>query len=270
MAGAFTQHQLLSIAAAVLEPSGARLVDFGDADVSVEAGLGMRKRRMDVPTEALLRWLEADPSHPKAGAVSYFRGIAAVAVAPRLARREAELPFTQAAARILPSLEGPLFRAGAEAAGKQPIFGTDTFGGLFVAHFQEVNQGRCLVTEADRARWSVTAEHLEKAALSIAYHRAAEEPLAPVPELEGARRLHTGDGSDGARALLIEQLFYTQARSGFAVGVPDPDTFLLFESFEPVRLGAFRELVRARYERSPWPLSDEVFAFRGGAIEGPI
>lgn len=270
MAGALSQHQLLSIAAAVLEPLGARLVDFSDADVSVEAGLGMRKRRMDVPTEALTTWLASDPPRPKAGAVSYFRGIAAVAVAPRLARREAELPFAQAAARILPSLEGPLFRAGAEAAGKQPVFGSETFGGLFVAHFQEVNQGRCLVTEADRERWDVTPEHLEKAALSIAYHRAAEEPLAPVAEVEGAQRLHTGDGSDGARALLIEQLFYTAARTGFAVGVPDPDTFLLFESFDTERLGAFRELVRARYERSASPLTDEVFAFRDGAIEGPI
>ncbi len=256
--------RLLGYASAALEPLGARLVDFSESDVSVEAGLGMRKRRVDVPTDELTAWIEQSPDALRLGAVSFFRGIAAVVLAPRRGRREQTMGFREAAARMVPSLEGPLFEAGAIAAGAEGPFVTAAFAELNLAYWIELDNGRTPVTHAELERWGVSSDHAQKAALSLAFHRVHEAPPLRETEITGAKRLHYGDGCDAARALLLEQLFFPGKRSSLLFAVPDSETLLTLGDEGEVE--AFGDLVGRLFAQSSCPLTNQLFRHADGSV----
>lgn len=257
----------LAYGSAALEAVGARLVDYTESDVSVETGLGGQKRRLDAPLGALSDWLDHNVEDSRRGSVSFFRGIAAVLLAPRLTRRESTMPFPEAAAKIRPSLEGPLFAAGALAAGSATPFGGSPFGDFFVAHFVDHDRGSVLIDEQKRATWQVSVEHLEKAALSLVYHQTYDhEPiaLAGVPE---ATYFAFGDGADAARSLLLNDLFYGRCRKGLLFGVPCAgQVCLLDREYEAIHRDAFAAHVRESFVNAAAPLSDRLFLNLGGVI----
>lgn len=258
---------LLAHASATLEHLGARLIDFSEVEVSVEVGMGGRKRRKDVSIATLTQWVEAHPGSSRLAASSFFRGVAAVLLAPQLTRRERQIGFAEAAARLSPSLEGPLFVAGASAAGVE-AFGYSPFGGLFMAHYIEFDRGRVLVSAEERARWNVSVDRLEKAATSLIYHHTIDEVPSAVPELDGVVSYSFGDGAGAARAALLEPLYYLECRAGLAFAVPHNDVVLFAApGGDAPDLDAFASRVEAIHKRHPAPLSRDLFVNRGGAVE---
>ncbi|MCA9564478.1 MAG: hypothetical protein KC561_13370, partial [Myxococcales bacterium] len=256
-------------ASAAVEPMGARLVHFTEHEISIEAGLGARKRSIDVPIASLQGWLDDNPGRTRVGISSFFRGAASVVLEPRRNRLEANISFPEAAAKLIPSLEGPLFVEGVKAASKSesPLFGKPFLGDLFVAHFIELNQGRVLLREDEVARWAVSRDRTEKAALSLVYYRTYDVDPAPVAGLSRVVQYRFGDGSDAARALLLEQLHYSAVRKGMAFSVPNNGLILWTES--PEDDDAVVELSRATkaaFADSAWPLSAQIHLFRGGVV----
>ena len=257
----------LAYGSAALEAVGARLVDYTQSDVSVETGMGGQKRRLDAPLGALSEWLEAHPTDSRRGSVSFFRGIAAILLAPRLTRRENTMRFAEAAAKMRPSLEGPLFSQGAEAAGASAPFGRPPFGDLFVAHFVDHDRGSVLISEAQRVKWQVSVERLEKAALSLVYHHTYDhEPIA-VANTPEATSFSFGDGADAARSLLLNDLFYGRCRKGLLFGVPHAGhVCLLDREHEETHGEAFRAHIKGTFVNAAAPLSGQVFLNLGGVV----
>jgi hypothetical protein len=258
---------LLNHASAALERQAARLVDFTDTEATVEAGAGLRKRRLDVPLAELRAWIEGHPERAREATASFFRGVGAVVLEPRPNAREAAFSFVEAAGRIVPSLEGPLFPMGAELALGEPIFGERLLGDRFLASFVELDLGRQLLTRARVATWGVSDDRAAKAGLSLLFHRTWDvSPRAESPEaLPGLEVLRVGDGCEATRALLIESLLFERCRRGLWVAFPANDQLLLMDPpHTPERLTAFRERVRRLHADSAWPLSPAVWAIEDG------
>jgi uncharacterized protein YtpQ (UPF0354 family) len=260
---------LLQIASPTLERMAVQLVDYSQTEVTLEAGMGFSKRRFEATIEPLRHLLAQSSEAGRARVVSYFRGVGAVAAAPRPNRREANAEFAQAAGRILPSLEGSLFGLGAKAAGLElPIFAKPFVGDLHVIHFVELDNGRRLLTEQDTRRWGVTAERVEKAGLSNLYYRSAQETPQVVIGLEGARRFHIGDGYDAARALVLEPLFYDECKAGIAFAIPATDALIILDGpcqdADHVALG---HKAQRDFRESAWALSEATFEQTGEIVQ---
>jgi hypothetical protein len=265
-------EQLLAAASAVLEPMGARLIDFEGTRITIEAGLGPRKRRSEVELDPLRNWIDANPSRARLGIASFLRGAAAPALAPRPSRREERMTFQEAAATTLPSIEGPLFETGVRQAADddyliKPAFIDDD---LVEAYFLELDAGRRLLTQADLARWSVSFERIEKAALSVLLHRTYNEVPTPRAEdvLAGCKTYRTGDGYDGARALLLESLQFELTRRGMVFAIPSC-RLMLFAPRPPddEALAPFRRHLERVLADDPWPLSSAVYCWEGGRAQ---
>jgi hypothetical protein len=271
-----TPEAQLSMASAALERLGARLVHVDHDAVTVEGGMGLRKRRLDVPLAPLRAFIAAHPERERTAIASYFRGVGSVVLEPRLSRREASLEFAQAAGRLMPSLEGPLFLQGAQLAAPgtesgeaDAFFGETTLGDLWIAHFVELDTGRRLVTRSMLDAWDVSDDRTVKAALSLLFHRSyevapREHPVSGVPDCQA---FQVGDSYDATRSLILDNLLYQRALKGLLIAMPSPDTCLLTALPEPDDthvLDAFAAEVDALYGQSAWSLSRALYRVKVG------
>jgi hypothetical protein len=263
-----TLEQIMASGSAALERQGARLIDFDEAQVTIESGIGMRKSRAEVSLSALIAWLDAHPEQTRQGVASFFRGAGAVAVAPRPNRRESAFSFAEAAGRLFPSIEGPLFSLGAEAAAKEPLFLWPAADGLQVAFFIELDTGRKVLTQGQVDAWGANPDRIERAAVSMLFHRTYQvEPAAyQAPGLSHCRAFKSGDGYDSARALLLESLYYPAAGQGLRFSLPTPELLLVIEAPGQDETTALRTETERLFAESAWSLSREVYEWREGLL----
>ena len=241
-------------------------VEFDHHAVSVQKGLKARSATLFLPV-----WVERFAAEPdatrRASLTAWARGIYAVLVEPK-GDAGASLTFEDAARTVLPSVEGPFFRAGMECAKGTAPFATPFPGDLAVVYRVELDHGVRLLTEEQVAAWGVTPDRLAKAALSILFHRSWDAPFLPTPESAAILEFGVRDGLDGARALMMNQWDYDRVRDSALFSLPECDTFLFSSDVSDEGAAALRKLTFGRHASSKRPLSLDIFRFERGHIVG--
>lgn len=235
----------------------------GQLTVSVGSGLMKRERTIDV-TEAP----EEGESERWYGGIA--RGLLAATSEPKNSRGAA-LDFLDTTPRLFATVETPGFFAAAEAALGEPAWSTGFLGDLRLAYRVELDNGQRLLPESQVTGWNVHPERVYKAALSIIFHRSGYEAWSThaYPELT-VDEFQRGDGSDAARACLLELMDFHRCRSGLYFAMPTPD-HLLFIDADTNRLQDFKALAHRLYEESMTPLSESIWAYEAGKLlEEPV
>lgn len=251
---------------AALEAAEVSLSRPTDTSVTARVFPGIR----GVQTEVPLTWPDAAPGDSydaadldhRIAVASYARGIAAALAEPRRSKAE-DMPFTDAARTILPSIEGPLFAAGVELVGGGTPFLTPFGDNLTVAYAIELDLGIRTLREAQVAAWGTTADRVSKAAMSILFHRSwgldfASVEDTPFDAFDGR------DGLDAARVLMLDQSHYDRVRDGLLFAVPNDETLLVSQDTSDASAMALAAHAREACEASALPLSPSVFAFERG------
>lgn len=250
-----------------LEIAEVHVTGEGD-DVVAHVRSGLRARRANLALAGLAAgWQALSADHARAAALGFARGVHAVLAEPK-GDAGAQLTFEDAARTVLPSIEAPHFRMGALAAGGDEPFTTVFPGGLSVAYRVELDHGIRLLTEAQVQSWGCTGDRLDKAAMSILFHRSWDAPFRPTPERPEIYEFDVGDGLDGARVLMMNQWGYDYVRDGAVCSLPGVDSVLLSTDTSDGGVAALAKLTAARFASSSRPLSDAIFRFERGKILG--
>lgn len=246
-----------------LRAAEARVTRTDDDGVTARVFDGLRGREATLKVaEVEARVLAAD-GDPRAALGSFARGVAAALTEPA---RGAGPPdsFAGAARTLLPTLEGPLYAAGLEAAGAKSPWLQPWASDLVVAYLVELDEGFHVLSGAEVDEWHVTPDRVHKASLSILFHRTSFGCFDEV--CDGVEAFSMNDGHDAARALIFDMWDYTRARAGVAFCLPTPGDMLLTDDLSDAGIARLTEQARERYESSATPLSLEVFRFVDGRL----
>jgi hypothetical protein len=212
--------------AAALERAGVRVTKRHDDGCACTVRDGQRARRATIRTayfEAALA--AASTGRAAAAGHAFVRGVYATLAEPATAEG-AELAFEEAARTVLPSLEwGAPFAAGVAAAGGEAPYLRPFAAHVAAAYVVELDDGIRVLSAAQVASWAVTADRLERAAVSILYHRSWGGSLERGTD--GVWRSTVADGNDAARALMLDQWAYDVVRNGALFAVPTCDALLV-------------------------------------------
>ncbi len=194
--------------------------DAGGLQVRAGRGPSVRRVRLaDDRASAVLAMCAADQN-------AWARGMELVLSEP--ARSDAHTwDFVRCASTLMPQWERPAFAEGARDAG-HPAFVVPASCGLIQVYLIELTQGVRLIDAAQVARWGAHPDRLNRAGLSILYHRTRHHEPMPFEELPGGQRLATGDGHDAARIQLFEIM--PTATADVMVAVPDQKTLVWVDS----------------------------------------
>src|SRR5699024_1147162 len=133
---------------------------------------GPQKRQVVLDLAALAAQLPTD--HPRASAHNAARGIMAVLNEPANSDA-ATWSFIDCTPVIAPCAEGPGFEEGVRAADGETPFYQPYVGDLRLAYYVDLDEGQRLLTQAQVDAWGVHPERIEKAGLSILFHRSGYE-----------------------------------------------------------------------------------------------
>lgn len=252
----------------VFEAAELAIVSSDDSSATVRVHTGLRAKSATIAFDTLQEMLVEIPAESRRGALASFaRGLYGVLGEPKKSRGM-ELNFEEAAKTVLPSVEGPLFSAGALAAGGDAPYLSKFPGDLSVAYWVELDLGIRVLTGKQIAEWGCTDDRLAKAALSILFHRSWDAPFGATSEEGGIEEFKVGDGLDGARVLMMNQWGYDRVRDAALFALPESDRFLFSPATDDAAVADLRELAGKRYASSSRPLSLEVFRFERGRIVG--
>ncbi|MFT6398596.1 MAG: hypothetical protein ACJAYU_003355 [Bradymonadia bacterium] len=252
----------------IFESAELSIVTTDDASVTVQVHSGLRAKSATVEFRVVLEMLESAAAEQQGGALSSFaRGLYGGLAEPKNSKGS-ELLFEDAAKTVLPSIEGPLFAAGAVAAGGAEPYLSPFPGELSVAYWVELDLGVRVLTTPQINAWGCTDDRLAKAALSILFHRSWEAPFVATPEQGTIEEFKVGDGLDGARVLMMDQWDFYRVRDAALFALPESDTFLFSAGTDEDAQTALQELAQRRYLSSKRPLSTGVFRFERGKIVG--
>ncbi|MFT4703373.1 MAG: hypothetical protein ACI81R_001064 [Bradymonadia bacterium] len=222
---------------------------------------GMRK-----PREAHLDLsdlsLPSDDVACRIACVSFARGVYACCAEPADSRAKDE-SFELAASSMMPSLEGPWFGRGYEAAAGEPAWLRPFSNGISIVVMCELDDGIRALTESQLKTWGVTADRVHKASLSILFHRTTFAATGDV-DVKGIQRFGMRDGYDAGRALMLDLWDYPLTRSGVLFSVPSSECILLAKDTSAEGQAALREATVTELNRADAPLSADVFAFFDG------
>lgn len=230
--------------------------------VSLRMGVMKREARIDLP--ALVASLpEGDE---RAVANNAARGILAVINEPGNSDGVA-MSFIDTTPSVAPCAEGPGFVEGVAAAGGDAPFLQPYVGDLQLAYYVDLDEGQRLLTQAQVDAWGVHPERIEKAGLSILFHRSGFERWENHL-IDGIliRRLALGDGGDAARGALLEMFDYYKAQSGRLFALPSSGQLLFTDDVSDEALTVLKKVAAGAYEKSQDPLSRDIFVIRSGKL----
>lgn len=211
----------------------------GTDGVTVRAGRGPSARRIVLPGERV----RAVAAMSAADQNAWARGLELVLSEP--ARSDAHTwDFVRCASTLMPQWERPAFAEGARDAG-HPAFAVAAPAGLIQVYIIELTQGVRLIDAAQVERWGAHPNRLDRAGLSILYHRTRHHEPAPVEELAGAYRLATGDGHDAARTQLFEIM--PPSAPEVMVAVPDQNTVVWVDATDSSAVEALAAWASSRF-----------------------
>ncbi len=245
-----------------LQAAELTIVKTTDTHATVRVMTGIRARSADIPLAlpAAAEHLSGLPL--RVALASFARGVYAALAEPKRSKSE-DMTFVEAARTILPSLEGPLFADGVAAAGGDTPH-LDAFGGDIVIAYQiELDLGVRLLSKDQVAAWGATGDRVEKAAMSILFHRSWGRDFVAEPDTT-FERFDGGDGHDAARALMLDQSAYDRVRDGLLFAVPTPDTLLISADTGDASVMALAAYAASVAEAASSPLTPSVYAFERG------
>lgn len=252
---------LLSAHDVTATPEGAGLDAF--------TGSGLQRRSARLETGPVLTALTAmTPRAATAAGHAWARGVAGVLCEPARSRG-AEMSWRDATSRVLPRLELPMFDVGVRDAGGDAPFAGAGLGPFVVRYVLELDVGQRVVTKAQVDSWGVHPERVEKAAVSLLFHRTRFGDLAPTADHADVDAFDVGDGLDAARLTILDAWDYPRCRAGARVAAPTPGTLLVSRSLTEPDADAFAALVAARHADADEPLSDAVLRFVDGTLVAP-
>lgn len=195
----------------------------------------------------------------RADCIAYAAGVKAALARPLLTA-VADWSFTEVAGRLVPTVERAAYREGFLDGGggvpwEQPFADRSE---LRVHYYVELDQGHQLLTHAQVAAWGVTDDRIMSAARSLLYHKTMQGGVERHPS--GADWYRLGDGYDAARALTLPDLDYARTRAGVACAAPSAYDLLVVD-LEGIDRESFGATVAELFERSDYPLSDQVYAW---------
>lgn len=226
--------------------------------------MGAMKREARFNPEALFAKLPSGDE--RAIAANAARGILAVVNEPGNSRAAA-MNFIDTTAVISPYAEGPGFEEGVFAAGGSAPFFQPYVGDLRLAYYVDLDDGQWLVPASHVAAWGVHPERVEKAGLSILFHRSGYERWENHL-IDGVllRRMAIGDGGDAARGTLLEMYDYHKAQTGRYFAAPDSGMMLFTDDLSDDALRVLQKVAKGAYEKSDLPLSRGIFKIEHGKL----
>jgi hypothetical protein len=257
----------MSLSAALLsllQQESLAVRDAGDGTLTVTSGEGLRKREAKVDCSPLQTALNdvGDEREREADMHSWVRGVAAVLTEPRHSKAPLLMEFAEAAKSIMPQLERATFAAGARAAGGDAHtmpFGAD----LHLVFYIELDDGFRLLSREQVIQWGATDDRIERAAFSILYHRSRHTELSPAA-CTGVDEWTSGDGFDGARALILDAVDWFRCGAGARFASPSQHRLLVTTDATSPDDHVFTAMVDEHFRAAERPLSRRVFRFVGG------
>ncbi len=167
------------------------------------------------------------------------------------------------AATLLPKLERARFGRAYDAVvlGRggdltvDGLYRRDFGGGLVTAYVQDEGWKFNYIPNGRVAQWDASPDTVHSIARSNLYHRAALDHKAAEVAL--------GDGYDAARGILIDDVFFDRiGEPGCEIAMPGRDVLFVGKHGAPLDRG----IVALAYENSKYPISPEVFVFKGHRV----
>jgi len=164
------------------------------------------------------------------------------------------------AATLLPKLERARFGRAYDAVvlgrggdlAVDGLYRRDFGGGLVTAYVQDEGWKFNYIPTGRVTQWDASPDTVHSVARSNLYHRAALDHKAAEVTL--------GDGYDAARGILIDDVFFDRiGESGCEIAMPGRDSLFVGERGASLDRG----MVFKAYESSKYPISPEVFVFKG-------
>ena len=164
------------------------------------------------------------------------------------------------AAALLPKLERARFARAYDAvvlgrAGdltSDGLYVRDFGGGLVTACVQDEGWKFNYLPRGRVAGWDASVDTVHSVGRSNLYHKAALD--------HRAREVAVGDGYDAARAIMMDDVFYDRAGpEGIEVAIPGRDLLMVGPDLDPAA-------VRQAYDLSKYPISPEIFWFKGDRL----
>lgn len=246
-----------------LETAGLKVRTEGTSlEASLGSGLIARRVVLD-PAAPIAAVADLDDDATRRALTSWARGVYGVLAEPSNSKG-ASMTFMDAARCVVASLEGPLFAAGIEAAGGEAPWLRPFSDDLVVAYWLELDQGVRVLPTAQVDGWGVHPERVEKAAVSILFHRTRFGDLAPLDGADDVDCFRVGDGYDAGRALILDSWDYHRCRAGAWFATPSADVLLVSKDLEHPPRDAFQAVVDRLWADAEQPLSRTVGAFRDG------
>lgn len=132
------------------------------------------------------------------------------------------------------------------------LYVRDFGGGLVTAYVQDEGWKFNYIPRGRVADWDASIDTVHSVGRSNLYHKAALD--------HRARELGLGDGYDAARSILMDDVFYDRAGGdGIEVAIPGRDLVM-------VGPGLDAAVVRQAYELAKYPISPEIFIFKGDHV----
>gem|GEM_PF-6682800 len=228
--------------------------------VSLRTGPQKQQVVLDLPS--LLSALPAGDE--RAVAHNAARGIMAVLNEPKNSDGS-QWSFIDCTPVIAPCAEGPGFVEGVAAAGGSAPFFQPYVGDLRLAYYIDLDDGQRLLPAAQVEAWGVHPERVQKAGMSILFHRSGYERWENQL-VDGVliRRLAIGDGGDAARGSLLELYDYSKARAGRLFAMPSQGTLVFTDVVSDDAFSVLQRVVRGAYDKAREPLSTDIFMIRDG------
>jgi len=226
--------------------------------------MGVMKREAVIDLDAFVETLPQGDT--RTIAQNAARGILAVINEPGNSTA-ASMSFIDTTPSISPAAEGPGFAEGVAAAGGGAPFFQPYVGELQLAYYIDLDDGQRLLTQQQVDDWGVHPERVEKAGLSILFHRSGYERWENHL-IEGVliHRMAIGDGGDAARATLIEMFDYAKAQAGRLFALPSSGTLLFTDTTDEAALRVLKKVARGAFEKASDPLCRDIFVCREGKL----
>ena len=169
-------------------------------------------------------------------------------------------PFKRAAATLLPQVVDDAFLTGYRDIAGEDLVSTPLFNRISLAFRFQSELSYRLVPTSQLTLWGTTVDRVYAGARSMLFHHT--DGAVWIDE-NGVKRLKKGDGHDAARAIVIEDFFYSEMTSTFMFSIPTADCLLASFSGDQAALQVATETA---FTGSDAPVSIALLEFERGRV----
>ncbi|QDG54616.1 hypothetical protein FIV42_28885 [Persicimonas caeni] len=239
-------------------------VEDVEGTLNVKAGKGVIAAKANIDPKPLWAVLsDTAPEGRERLIAGYASGVKHVLMEPR--RSDAsEWDYVKTAGRLLPNIEVHTFVLGAEAAAGESPWTMDFHEDLVLAYFVDLDMGMRVLTQSQVEGWSATENRVTSAARSLLFHKSRSLKTSKLDDFEGVEKIHTGDGYDAMRCIVVADLFFGDFDDSYRFSMPTQDALLFTRGDDEALVDALRTATDAHYAKADYPLTRSIYAFETG------